>query len=315
MKKILILHTWGIGDTIMATPMMKEVKKQGYNVDVLLTSKANVMILKNNNFINNIFLIENKLSWIKFLFKKFLYYDILVSTIGINHRKVKTISLLLGIKKVFSKYSEDNTHRIIDNMYFLKDLNRNFQIPTKIEPFIYHENFCYIDKYIKKDKINIGFAIGSGHTQDYKRWDTKNYIHLFKKLIDINILVFIGPDEEEFLEIMQKQNNITIVSEKLNDAINIISNLNLLVGTDNGLMHVGYGLKIPTITLFGMTNEKEIGGYNTLINQNICLDISCRPCINSKMKQFVCDKELQCLKKISVNVVYKKIIKYIESIK
>jgi len=92
--------------------------------------------------------------------------------------------------------------------------------------------------------------------------------------------------------------------------IKIISKLNLLVGNDNGLMHIGYGVGINTITIFGMTNEKETGGYRDNNEAVFIENLSCRPCFNPSNDKIGCFS-LECLKDISVEVVFSKCQKYL----
>jgi len=99
---------------------------------------------------------------------------------------------------------------------------------------------------------------------------------------------------------------IKIVRENILDTIAIINNLNLLIGNDNGLMHIGYALNKKTLTIFGMTNELEIGGYN---KNNIAVfrKMMCRPCFDYLSDKIGCSS-FDCLNSLSVKMV----IKYIE---
>lgn len=310
MKRVLIYHSWGLGDTVMATPMFKALYKSGYEVNIIVTSKTNKKILENSNFIKNIYILSNYKKILFFVYMNYGKFDFLIATLGINPNKVQLLSYLFGIKKYFAKYNEDNIHRIKDNLIVVKELlNKNIIIDKPYINMINLNSKKIKSKYIKKNKKNIGFSIGSGYKQIYKRWGVDNYIKLFKYYENENLLVFIGPDEKDLKEKLVNIKNITIVNEQIENIISIINSLDLLVGTDNGLMHIGYGLEKETITFYGMTNEKEIGGYNPLINHNIYLDIECRPCINSKTKIFKCDKEIECLKNISFEFVSEKINK------
>jgi len=60
MKKILVIHTWGMGDIILATPMLKSLTLNGYQVDLVLSSKINLTIIKQAPFLNNVFYTWNK---------------------------------------------------------------------------------------------------------------------------------------------------------------------------------------------------------------------------------------------------------------
>lgn len=289
--KVLVIHSWGLGDLLLATPMLKSLHLNGYSVDLVLFSDIKIL-LKDNDFINNIFVLKSKFEFVKF-FKR---YDYLVSTAGTNPKKIQKLNYIIGAKKVFASYQEKNIHRIDMNLKIVEDL-----LTTRVnEPYIYiNNNSVLLKKYLKKGK-NIGFAVGSGSKQKFKRWD--KYRELISK-VDGNKLLFIGPDEVE-LEKEYKNLDVTIVKESLEDSVKLISNLDLLVGNDNGLMHIGYATSINTITLYGMTNEKETGGYRKN-NETIFLDMDCRPCFDPSTDRVGCDT-FDCLKNLQVSEVLKR---------
>ena len=290
MKKVLVVHSWGMGDMILATPMLKSLKLSGYRVDLIVLSQINKQLLQNNDFIDNIFVLDSKWQFIKF----FRSYDYLVSTAGTNPKKIRQLNLLIGAKKVFTAAQEKDLHRIDMNLKIVSELLTK-QVK---DPYIYiNDNKSIIKKYLKDGMKNIGFAVGSGAKQKFKRWDS--YKELISKLKG-NKLLFIGPDEVE-LEAVYKDLDVTVVKENLEDTIKIISQLDLLVGNDNGLMHIGYATKINTVTIYGMTNEKETGGYRKN-NKSVFLDMECRPCFDPATDKVGC-QTYDCLKMLPVKQV------------
>ncbi len=296
MKRVLVFHSWGMGDMIMATPMLKSLSLSGYRLDLVTTSEINKKILKNNNFLENIYVIDKMWRILRFFGK----YDYLVTTAGINPKKIRLLGKFLGVKRTFCANQRKDTHRINMNLKIVKPLLKKIDK----EPYIYiNNNQEVLKKYLKPSK-NIGFAVGSGAKQKFKRWP---YFKELIQKINGNKLIFIGPDEAE-LEDEFKDLGI-IVKESIEDTINLISNLDLLVGNDNGLMHIGYATKINTVTIFGMTNEKETGGYRDN-NENIFFDMECRPCFDPSNDYVGCSN-FDCLKKLSVEKVLEKCQKYL----
>jgi len=294
--KVLVLHSWGMGDMIMATPMIRTLAYNGYKVDLVTFSNINKIILQGNDFIDNIFVVDSKWKLLRF----FKQYDYLVATAGTNPKKVKLANYFIQAKKFFVLPQQKDIHRIDVN------LNTISSLVDKLykNPYIFLQKTNNITKYLAKDKKNIGFAIGSGAKQKFKRWD--KYKELIKKL-DGNKLIFIGPDEVE-LEEEFSSIDATIVKEDILDTIYLISKLDLLVGNDNGLMHIGYATDINTVGIFGMTNEKETGNYSH--GTVVCMPMSCRPCFDSSTDFLGCD-DYQCLYQISTNKVLKECQKYL----
>jgi len=297
--KILVIHSWGIGDLIMATPMLKSLHASGHTVDLALFTGANKTILNENDFVRRIFLVSSKLDFLKFLWR----YDALVSTAGTNPKKVQFLAKLLGMKKVFCKAQEKDIHRIEMNLQTVDELLTK---KTK-EPYIFidSDKTALIEKYIDKTGKNIGICIGSGSKQKFKRWH--GYKELLKKF-EGNVLVFIGPDEVELEEEFAKENAV-IVKESLENTIKLISQLDLVVGNDNGLMHIAYAAKRDTVTIYGMTNEKETGGYYPN-NKEVFLEMTCRPCFDPATDKVGCTT-LDCLKDLSVEEVWETCQKFL----
>ncbi len=292
MKKILVIHTWGMGDIILATPMLKSLTLNGYQVDLVLSSKINLTIIKQAPFLNNVFVIKKKWEFVKF----FKHYDYVVATAGTSPRKVNLLNWIIHAKDVFSLVQEKNIHRIDMNLKIVAPLLNKIDR----EPYIYIPNMNkIIERYLTKQK-NIGFAIGSGTNQQFKRWDIQKFRELISK-IGGNKLVFIGPDELE-LEKQILDLEVTVVKASIEETIKLISKLDLLVGNDNGLMHIAYATKINTVTIFGMTNEKETGGYRKN-SESIFLEMSCRPCFDPATDKLGC-LSLDCLKNLNVEEVY-----------
>ena len=299
MKKVLVIHTWGMGDIILATPMLKSLAFNGYQVDLVLSSKINFTIIKEASFLNKIFFIQKKWEFIKF----FRRYDYVVATAGTNPKKIKLLNWIIQAKEVLSLAQERNIHRIDMNLKIVSNLLDK----VKREPYIYipKENEI-LSRYLTKQK-NIGFAIGSGSNQKFKRWDMNSFRQLILKL-EGNKLIFIGPDELE-LEEQIKDLEVTVVKASLEESIKLISKLDLLIGNDNGLMHIAHATNTNTVTIFGMTNEKETGGYREN-SESVFLDIDCRPCFDPATDKLGCES-LDCLKKITVEEVYNRCQKFL----
>lgn len=297
--KILVIHSWGLGDLIMATPMLKSLYASGHTVDLALFNSANKTVLQDNDFVRRIFLLSSKLDFLKFLWR----YDALVSTAGTDPLKVQFLAKLLGIKKVFCKVQEKDIHRIEMNLQIVDELLT--EKTTEPYLFIDSDKTVLTERYIDQTRKNIGICIGSGSKQKFKRWH--GYKALLKKF-EGNILLFIGPDELELEEAFAKE-NVVIVKEPLENTIKLISQLDLVVGNDNGLMHIAYAAQRDTVTIYGMTNEKETGGYYPN-NEAVFLEMECRPCFDPATDKVGC-KTFDCLKNLSVERVWERCQKFL----
>ena len=82
----------------------------------------------------------------------------------------------------------------------------------------------------------------------------------------------------------------------LRELASIIHDCDVLLTNDSGPMHIASALGTPLVALFGATDEKQTGPYNQgrVINKNV----ECSPCFKR-----VCPIDFKCMKEISVDEV------------
>ena len=285
----------------MATPMMKSLKMSGYSVDLAIFVEANMALLRENQFLENIYKIGSIWEFREF-YKK---YDYLIATAGVNPWKVRIINIfLVGAKKFFAKRQKRDIHRIDMNLEIASPLLTK----STREPYIFLNRTIQCGKYLVESKKNIALAVGSGSKQKFKRWS--GFRDLAKRLKDsANIIILLGSDEVE-LESEFRDLGLKIVKEPLESVVALISKVDLLVGNDNGLMHIGYALGVNTVTIFGMTNPKETGSYRDNSSNVYLEDLDCRPCFDPSNDKIGC-RSLECLNDISTQMVLSVCQKYL----
>ena len=296
--RVLVVHTWGLGDLLMATPMLKSLAQSGHEVELALTNAANAKLLQENGFLQKIHIIKGKLDFLRFVGR----YDALVTTAGMDPKKAKNLARLLLIRRWYGGHQPRGIHRIEANLRIVDPLLSR----RDTEPYIYIPPLSPgLERAYLQSGPNIGLAPGSGAKQKYKRWP---YFRDLAKWLEGNILLFVGPDElelaDEFADL-----GVRVVQEPLLDVVALISRLDLLVGNDNGLMHIGYATKRNCVTIHGMTNEKETGGYRPN-NEAICLPLECRPCFDPASNKLGCDT-LECLRLLEPQRVYEACEKFL----
>ncbi|NNM42768.1 MAG: glycosyltransferase family 9 protein, partial [Chlamydiae bacterium] len=79
----------------------------------------------------------------------------------------------------------------------------------------------------------------------------------------------------------------------------------VLLTNDSGPMHIASALHTPLVALFGSTNEVMTGPYNG--GDVIHKHVECSPCY-----QRTCPIDFRCMKKITTDEVYERILKILE---
>ena len=122
-KKILIIHTWGIGDFIMFLPALNILKKNfpKAKVDLLIGTPSVAQIVEGTNLVDEFFVFNTRKDSIVKKIKLALNlkkrnYDVSIVTDGINPFKSSFFSYLVGAKIRLGQY------RKIPQIFFNKQI-------------------------------------------------------------------------------------------------------------------------------------------------------------------------------------------------
>jgi len=177
----------------------------------------------------------------------------------------------------------------------------------------------YIDNFLKtagmsEKDILIGIAPGGGMSfgakgQDRKRWPAEKFGMLADKLMEgfnAKIILIWGPGEEDLLEkIKSVMKNKALIAPKttIREAAALMRRCKFIVSNDGGMLQIAISQEVPTISIYGPTDENVYGPYpkserNIIITSNI----DCRPCYKKFKLPECIDKK--CLESISVDKVF-----------
>lgn len=233
--RILIFCLPGIGDALMATPMIRLLKNEmpGTAIDVATMFGTVSYLFKNNSAIDKIYHLPiyrtNRFIGIKNIFslqKK--HYDISILAFPTYRREYHIVQRLAGAKRrlahrfkkgFFSEFHflntdlipvDENEHNVINNLNLLKLLGVDWENKHKKDDFCYElfldkENTSFGEQYLKKigrdEKDIVGIHPGSINSPAgiFKRWPIDRFARVGKDLIKKKkmILIFFGPFEEE----------------------------------------------------------------------------------------------------------------------
>ena len=149
--------------------------------------------------------------------------------------------------------------------------------------------------------INPGSSYGSA-----KRWYPKEFADVAAQLSNYyDIIIFGGPKEtniakdiERFL-IEKGVSNYKNISAKtsINELISKIANLDLFITGDSGPMHIAAAFKIPTVAIFGPTEDKETSQWMNEKSLIVKKNLECQPCMKRKcpLKHHNCMKSIKSI--------------------
>ncbi|MCI0625072.1 MAG: lipopolysaccharide heptosyltransferase II [Acidobacteria bacterium] len=157
--------------------------------------------------------------------------------------------------------------------------------------------------------VNPGAFYGSA-----KRWLSERYAAVLDRLIDernSSVVIFGSPNEVAIAEAIQAgtRGRPVLLSGRtqLNELIAMLACCDLLITNDSGPMHLAAALRIPTLAIFGATDEIATGPMSpsaVVLNKRV----ECSPCLLRE-----CPIDHRCMTRITVEEVAQQAFRMIDA--
>lgn len=158
-----------------------------------------------------------------------------------------------------------------------------------------------LDKFMECEII----VLAPGASIPERRWGAEKFRSLAEKLNNMGIAVAIvggNMDVKEGDKIVKNLHGISLAGKtSLVESAAIIAQSSLLISGDSGILHIGVGLGVPTVSLFGpgRTRKWAPRGENHLV---INKELPCSPCTTFGYTP-KCPIHARCMADISVEEV------------
>ena len=309
-KKILVISLQGIGDLLLATPLLHALKLSipGIKISVL-THKANSEILSDNPDVDEVMFTDYK-SPLKVLISllnlRKRCFDISICTYPSGVRSafvgyLSGASVRLGQDlNLFKKYGwlftkkmaiTEVKHAVLMNLDFLKLLGLNKErAKKKLILNLTYENRNFASEFLKANCVNnkdllIAIHAGGGRfTVAYRCWPKQRFASLADSLIEkykAKILFIGGGDDEiiveEILRLMKYKAINAVNKGSLKQTSALIAQAQLLICNNSAPMHIAVALGIPTVSIFGSVDQrihKPWGDGHIVLQKKL----KCGPC-------------------------------------
>jgi ADP-heptose:LPS heptosyltransferase len=284
LMKILVISLAGIGDTVLATPLIQELRLNfpQARIDALVLWAGSKDILQGNPNINSIFQ-QNLLneSYAKALdFLRPLRrdeYDVSINTHPQSRIHYRVIARFVAAKTRISHVYDSWTpfdsllvNRALPQDYQRHTVDHNLDVLAVLgKKAVQPEHHLQIvlsepDREMAKaffashglsQRQRLGIHLGSGGTKNLmlKRWPLARYIELLSVLRsqwpELGILLFGGPDEEpELQQVLRAHASPLVVrarTQTLRQAGALMQHCTAFLSVDTALMHLAAAVKAP----------------------------------------------------------------------
>jgi heptosyltransferase III len=344
---ILLIKTKNIGDSIILTSAINDVPQNFKHIDVLCLPESR-NVFKMHPRVRNIYCIPRDLEgiskWISYLtlWRKIKRndYDAVVQfsndwrgallarffkgafSIARTHFK-RGQFWENSFTKVLSEANTKSPAVSLDSELLKGSLLRENESPA---PYLLKPNNSTKTKVLRKLKK-------SGLSEDQKivffhpqsRWSFKEIpISTSSEVIDLlrkkNYQVILSGSKEDYkknIEIYRGCNlkPLMMKSPSIEETSSAMEISDYVLSVDSMTIHMASALKKPTIAIFGPTDEKVWGPYQTkfeiiALSQNDAPKFKCRPCLNAGCEG---SKVSECLTEMSATYIAKKTLEFIKN--
>lgn len=282
--KILIISLAGIGDTLIATPLIRELRARFPDavLDAFVLWPGSRDLLEGNphlNAIHQLNLIKasrsQSLGFLLGLRKR--RYDISINTHPQSRTAYRAVARIIGAQQRLSHlYDNSNwidrllVNRAIPQDYTIHGIENNLRllellgkapapVPPQFEVFLTAAEEAWAEGYLQQHGLTqrqrLGIHVGSGGTKNLrlKRWPFPQYLELIQRLNrelpQAAVLLFGGPEEQaEHREIRQVAAGSPVFApetQNLRQAAALLRRCDAFLSVDTALMHLAAAMQVP----------------------------------------------------------------------
>jgi ADP-heptose:LPS heptosyltransferase len=284
MMKILVISLAGIGDTVLATPLIRELRANfpEAQIDALVRWPGAKDVLLGSPHLNSVhqqnLLGEGYGKGLGFLQSlRQVRYDISINTHPQSRIHYRAIARFVGartrISHVYERWNlldrllvnrtmpQHYDHHTVDNNLGLLSLMGKTPLISKhdLQIFLSSAEFKWAESFLASHDLGnrkrLGVHVGSGRTKNLslKRWPLQHYIELLgiisRTQPDLGILLFGGPDEEadlqKILTINPSRLVLRVPSRTLCQAAALMQRCTAFLSVDTVHMHLAAAVKTP----------------------------------------------------------------------
>ncbi len=325
-EKILLIKLRGIGDVVLTTIVLDNIKSFLPNAKVdFLTDFPSVPILSPLSQLNKVIPFDRKsiINRIKLFFEirknnYDLVLDFFSNPVSAQITYFSNARFRAGFPykgrayayNIYGPYERGKIHAADLHIELLRDCgfpitSKNLHLGIDENNMKYAKNF-FEDNFTKSDIV---FCIIPGGGWQSKKCDPIKFAEIADEILRIynrtKILLLWGPgdkNEAELIKKYMKKEAILAPNTSLGEMAAIIKRCSLVIANDSGPMHISAALRIPTLSINGPTDPRLQGPYG---ENNAWVRNEELGCIGCNLLQ--CPKQHQCFIDLPVTKIIQKI--------
>lgn len=322
-RKILIIKPRGIGDVILSTIILKNIKSEINDCEIhYLTEEFAAPVLRNNPYITKIFTFGKSFREnmnLVFRLRKESYdliFDFYSNPKTAQFTFLTKAKLKIGYYKrgrnyaynIKIKLDDPNLHSALAHIEFLKVIGIN-STTEDIRYYITDDEKRFAEEFFNNNHLKrycIGIIPGGGWNS--KRCEPEKFAEIMyeiNKIWNSKFLILYGKEDfEDAKRIFELTEDFSLLGPEtsIREMVSLISKCDAIIANDSGPMHLSAAVGIPIIGIFGPTNPyaHRPFGKNCYWVRNENLD-----CIQCNLRE--CPKNHECMTELEPQLVIEKL--------
>ncbi len=317
-SKIVIVNLLYLGDLLFSTPFIRNLRKNypEAQLDIVVNAKFRD-IIKNNPHLDGVYAFDKRWGLKKSCeFAKALRvenYDLGLNIHGSYRSLILTRLINPGYSMGFCqpggsffldrRVLKEGEHMVEVYLNFLKNLGVQIKAGQELELIIEEKAQERMDSLLTAHRAgqeDILIGLNTGGTWPTKRWTKEGFAGLARLLLDQGLkIIFLGGAEDlervqDILDMVECKGSIieATASTDLMELAALINRCSLVISGDTGPVHVAAALGVPTVTIFGPSDDKKYRPYGPG-HEIVKLDLDCQPCGKHNCDHHTCMKEIR----------------------
>ncbi|PRX35699.1 heptosyltransferase-2/heptosyltransferase-3 [Orenia metallireducens] len=302
-NRILIIDLLYLGDLIFVTPFIRNLREKFPTAQIDMVVNSNFFdIMEENSYLDQVYAYNKnwsiKKSW---KFARRLSQN--NYELGLNlHGNWRTALLLKVINPAYTigfggkgrgiwlnqeLLPAKNMHMVDVYLNFLAEIGfesiDNQGVELEINQEASKNMLNFLQEHDIKDKDRV-VGLNTGGSWPTKQWTKEGFAQLGDRLeeeLQAKVIFFGGPGDvervNEIVAMMKTKPIIATGKTTLKELAALAARCNLFISGDTGPVHVAAAVGIPTIALFGPSDEQKYRPYGEK-HKVIENGIDCRPC-------------------------------------
>lgn len=305
-SKVLFIRLNRIGDALVTTPLLRQIKLQINCLVFVLADSKNHFIFEHCPSVKDTIIFEKGFKGIQKV-KSFIQENNIDTIVDLHDDVSTSVSFLLssidvnqifGLKKENGKIYTHTVNRLNSSIHHIIErtlelvklfgLEPDYQ-GAEVDYQINQKSLDFAESYMKQfsDKIKLGINITAG--SEARFWGVDNYKRLMDLLknYNINYIVFTNEDYFDKAKQIAEEKNIYPTSMEFDIFAAGISKLNMLFTPDTSIVHICSEFGIPVFGLYVKykTNDMIWSPYKTEFESIITEDPNLKKVTFNKVKE------------------------------